>query len=98
VRSNKEVLQKWEKEEKGAHKIMAMGDVEHIDKIRDHLQTKFPNQLHLYRSKDTYLEIAPSSISKYTAIELLLQEHFKMSPMEAVAIGDNYNDVEMLRN
>lgn len=98
VSSNTEVIKKWQREEKGAHKIMAMGEVEHIDQIRDHLEDRFPGQLHLYRSKDTYLEIAPSSISKYTAIELLLQEHYHYTPKEAVAIGDNYNDVEMLRN
>lgn len=98
VKSNKEVIKKWEQEEKGAHKIMAMGEVEHIDKIRDHLEDKFSGKLHLYRSKDTYLEIAPSSISKFTAIELLLKEHFNYSPQEAIAIGDNYNDVEMLKN
>lgn len=97
VRSNKEVIEKWEREQKGAHKIMAMGEIEQIDTIRDHLEEKFPGQLHLYRSKDTYLEIAPSSISKYTAIELLLKEHYEYSPTQAVSIGDNYNDVEMLR-
>ncbi|HSI70438.1 MAG TPA: HAD family hydrolase [Gillisia sp.] len=98
VKTNTEVIKKWEQEDKGAHKIMAMGNIDHIDKIRDHLENKFSGKLHLYRSKDTYLEIAPSSISKYTAIEMLLQEHFNYSPTEAVAIGDNYNDVEMLRN
>lgn len=98
VKSNTEVIKKWEQEEKGAHKVMAMGEITHIDRIRDHLENKFPGQLHLYRSKDTYLEIAPSSISKYTAIEMLLQDHFNYNPKEAVAIGDNYNDVEMLRN
>jgi hypothetical protein len=40
-------MKKWEKEGKGAHKIMAMGEVAHIDKIRDHLENKFPGQLHL---------------------------------------------------
>lgn len=97
VKSNEEVIKKWEREKKGAHKIMAMGEVEHINTIRDYLKDKFPGQLHLYRSKNTYLEIAPSSISKYTAIEMLLQDHFNYSPKQAVAIGDNYNDVEMLR-
>ncbi|MCM4159752.1 HAD family hydrolase [Antarcticibacterium flavum] len=97
VRSNDQVIKKWDREEKGAHKIMAMGEIEQIDTIRDYLEEKYPGQLHLYRSKDTYLEIAPSSISKFTAIEMLLKEHFHLSPKEAVAIGDNYNDIEMLR-
>lgn len=98
VKANEDVIQNWKEEGKGAHKIMAMGKEEHIDQIRDFLNTNFPDQLHLYRSKDTYLEIAPKEISKFTAIEVLLEKHFKFSVEEAVAIGDNYNDVEMLRH
>lgn len=98
VKSNAETIDKWKSENKGAHKIMAMGEEGHIDQIRNFLAESFPGQLHLYRSKDTYLEIAPSSISKFTAIEFLLKDHFKLSTEEAVAIGDNYNDVEMLKN
>lgn len=97
VKPNKEVIKKWKEEGKGAHKIMAMGKEEHIDQIRDFLNDSFPGQLHLYRSKDTYLEIAPKKISKFTAIEVLLEKHFGFSTEEAVAIGDNYNDVEMLK-
>lgn len=98
VKSNEDVIQDWKEEGKGAHKIMAMGREDQIDQIRDFLNSNFPDQLHLYRSKDTYLEIAPRSISKFTAIELLLEKHFGYSVEEAVAIGDNYNDVEMLKH
>ncbi len=98
VKSNSEVIQKWRSESKGAHKIMAMGKETHIDKIQDYLIRKYPEELHLYRSKDTYLEIANKKISKFTAIEFLLKQHYRISIEEAIAIGDNYNDVEMLRN
>lgn len=96
VKSNAEVIERWKAEGKGAHKIMAMGAEEHIDRLRDFLAAEFPGDLHLYRSKDTYLEIAPSSISKLTAIELLLEKHYRHSLEAVVAFGDNYNDVEML--
>lgn len=98
VKSNEEVIKKWKEEDKGAHKIMAMGKEAYIDQIRDFLESNFPNQLHLYRSKDTYLEIAPKSISKFTAVELLLEKQYGFSITETVAIGDNYNDVEMLKH
>jgi len=98
IKSYREVIKKWKSEQKGAHKIMAMGEESQIDQIRDYLAEKFPDQLHLYRSKNTYLEIAPKRISKYTAIELLLHQHFNLSSIEAIAFGDNYNDVEMLKN
>ncbi|MFZ0491449.1 MAG: HAD family hydrolase [Salegentibacter sp.] len=97
VMVNSEVIAKWKKEEKGAHKIMAMGTEEQIDQIRDFLSSNYPGQLHLYRSKPTYLEIAPKSISKFTAIQLLLKKHFDCEPEHCIAFGDNYNDVEMIK-
>lgn len=96
-RENKEVINKWSKEEKGAHKIMAMGEEEKIDKIFNFLSDKFPKDLHLYRSKPTYIEIAPRAISKLTAVEHLLDHHFRIPLSQSMAFGDNYNDIEMLK-
>jgi len=98
IKSNLEVVKKWKAEDKGAHKIMAMGPEKQIDDIRDFLAKTFPDQLTMYRSKDTYLEIAHKSISKLTAIELLLEKHFSHGLHETIAFGDNYNDVDMLKN
>lgn len=97
IRSNAEVLSLWKQENKGAHKIMAMGEESKIDQIRDFLATEFPEEVHLYRSKTTYLEIAPKSISKFTAIRLLLDNHFQLETKDTIAFGDNYNDVEMIK-
>ncbi|SHN03094.1 hypothetical protein SAMN05878281_3152 [Salegentibacter salegens] len=97
IKSNNEVLSAWKKDNKGAHKIMAMGDEAHIDKIKDYLSENFPGQLHLYRSKPTYLEIANKEISKLTAIKFLLKNHFNLTPEQSIAFGDNYNDVEMIK-
>ncbi|GAA4319125.1 fructose-phosphate phosphohydrolase SppA [Pontixanthobacter gangjinensis] len=94
---NKVVIQKWKEEEKGAHKIMAMGEEEKIDSIFSFLKNKYPEQLHLYRSKPTYIEIAPKAISKLTAVNHLLENHFKIPLSQSMAFGDNYNDIEMLR-
>ncbi len=97
LKSNREVISEWKQENKGAHKIMAMGDEAHIDAIKDHLMNEFPNQLHLYRSKSTYLEISNKEISKLTAIKFLLDNHFKIKAEDTIAFGDNYNDVEMIK-
>lgn len=97
VKQNAEVIEDWEKKGKGPHKIMCMGEEENITAIENHLFERYPNTLHLYRSKPTYLEIANKKISKLTAIELLLEEHFKFSLSETVAFGDNYNDYEMIK-
>lgn len=92
-----EVLKTWEPAGKGAHKIMAMGETPTIDKIEDFLFRNYKDQLHLYRSKETYLEIANKEVSKLTAIKLLLKSHFSYSLEDTIAFGDNYNDYEMLK-
>lgn len=97
VLSGQEVIKKWEDENKGAHKIMCMGEEDQIDSIVEFLSKNYRNELHLYRSKATYLEIANRKVSKLTAIKVLLEEHFQYSLKEAIAFGDNYNDYEMLK-
>ncbi|APG60046.1 Cof-type HAD-IIB family hydrolase [Christiangramia salexigens] len=97
IKSNQDVINHWKDEQKGAHKIMAMGEEENIDAIFRFLENNFPDDLHLYRSKPTYLEIAPRAISKLTAVEHLLQTHYQFPLSQSMAFGDNYNDVEMLK-
>ncbi|AVR45765.1 Cof-type HAD-IIB family hydrolase [Christiangramia fulva] len=97
IKSNSEVIEKWKNESKGAHKIMVMGEEEKINTIWNFLEDKFPEELHLYRSKPTYIEIAPKSISKLTAVEHLLKNHYQIPMSQCLAFGDNYNDIDMLR-
>ncbi len=97
VKPINQVLKDWKSDLKGAHKIMCMGDEKLINLIVVFLESKYSSDLHLYRSKPTYLEIAHKSISKLTAIELLLNTHFNIPIEQAIAFGDNYNDIEMLK-
>jgi Cof subfamily protein (haloacid dehalogenase superfamily) len=98
IKSPVEVLKSWVAEEKGAHKIMCMGDAEEIDALYKSLENNFSDEIMLYRSKDTYIEISHKDISKKTAIEVLLKQCYTNISMEKViAFGDNYNDIEMLK-
>lgn len=98
VRSLEDTLLDWETSNKGAHKIMCMGEEPEISALFNALETKFPNELSLYRSKPTYIEIANKKISKETAIYKLLQERYPNQKIEhVIAFGDNYNDIEMLK-
>ncbi|WP_224483349.1 HAD family hydrolase [Robertkochia aurantiaca] len=97
VLSNSETLSKWQDEKKGAHKIMCMGDAAAIDRIFKFLKERFNDDLHLYRSKDTYIEIADKSVSKLTGIKLLAEQLRPGTSLQQImAFGDNYNDVEMI--
>lgn len=98
VRPSHEVINNWKSQDKSAHKLMCMGEPEKIDQVFNYLSNQFNQQLHLYRSKDTYLEIASKRISKLTAINSLLTNHFSLKLEDAIAFGDNYNDYEMLKS
>ena len=54
----------------------------------------FPS-LNVVRSAPYLLEIIDKSVSKATGIKVLLS-HYGFGLDEAIAFGDNYNDVEML--
>ncbi len=96
VLSNEKVLFNWRTQQKGAHKIMCMGEASKIDSLFRVLTEKLGHCIHLYRSKPTYIEIAPKEISKFTAIEGLLQQKFDFTTDKVVAYGDNYNDIDLL--
>lgn len=98
VKPNKTVLTQWKNEGKGAHKIMCMGNEAEIANLYKVLEKSFTNEIMLYRSKPTYIEISHSSVSKKTAIEVLLNSCYTNISMEnIVAFGDNFNDIEMLK-
>lgn len=89
-------LNNWEQREVGAHKIMLMCTKSSADLLMPLLQEKFTDKLNLYRSNDTLIEIAPKSVSKLSAIKLLMSENDTLE--DIIAFGDNYNDMEMLEN
>ena len=91
------VLDLWERTNMGAHKVMCMGDAREIKVLDETLRAQFPNEIHVYRSKATYLEIAPKVISKASALKLLLHELYAIEMQEVIAFGDNYNDIELLQ-
>lgn len=98
IKASVEVLASWEEEGKGAHKIMCMGDEAEIDALYKSLEANFSNEIMLYRSKETYIEISHKNISKKTAIDVILEDCYPTLTMDnVVAFGDNYNDIEMLK-
>lgn len=97
--SNQKVLSHWKETGNGAHKVMCMGSENEIDQLYGYLERNFSNKIALYRSKETYIEISPKSISKKTAIEFLLQSNYPTLTMKnVIAFGDNFNDIEMLQS
>lgn len=96
IKSNEKVLKLWKTSNTGAHKIMCMGEAKLIDAFYKKLSNQLNEDLHLYRSKETYIEIAPKKISKKSAIDFLISSEFDLDMTGVMSFGDNYNDIEML--
>ena len=93
-----DIMDKVSSTTSGIHKVMCMGPEPEIETLYNALHTMFFDEIHVYRSKSTYLEIAPKLISKATALSLVMSKLFDSDPSQVIAFGDNYNDVEMIRS
>jgi len=89
-------IKNWAGENHGPHKILLMGEPDELDSISKILKEKTNHQLSIYKSKATYLEIMNVTASKKSAIDYLLKQ-YNVRAKEIIAIGDNYNDIEMLQ-
>ena len=77
------------------NKLFAMGAPELIARMEQELSEVLP-ALSIVRSAPHLLEIIERTVSKAMGIELLLA-HCGIDRTEALAFGDNYNDIPMLR-
>jgi Cof subfamily protein (haloacid dehalogenase superfamily) len=79
-------------------KILAMSeDVELIDSLLLDLRRRYPkDELHITTSVPIFLEATNAGVNKGTAIDYVARELLGISAANVLAIGDNYNDVEML--
>ena len=79
-------------------KVLALSDdVALITKLLGDLQTLYtPAELYLTKSVATFFEATNPLVSKGTAVRYLAEEHLGLKPENVMAIGDNFNDVEML--
>ncbi|MBK1811948.1 HAD family phosphatase [Clostridium sp. YIM B02505] len=88
----KEIIKVWKNDGTGPNKILCMASPEEIDILKENIKAV---ELNIYPSKPTYLEIMPIKASKTSAINCL-QKEFGINKAEIIAMGDNYNDVDML--
>ena len=76
------------------NKIMIICAPPTCEEMERELGKMFP-ALNVVRSAPYLLEIMDKSVSKAVGIEILLR-HYNFGVDDAVAFGDNYNDIEML--
>ena len=76
------------------HKILLMAEPELCERAERELSARFP-MFHVVRSAAFLLEIMDAAVSKASGIEVMLK-HFGFTAEQALSLGDNYNDIEML--
>jgi Cof subfamily protein (haloacid dehalogenase superfamily) len=79
-------------------KILAMSeDIDLIEQLRLDLRQRYaPSELHVTTSVPIFLETTQSGVNKGTAIDHLTKDLIGITTENILAIGDNYNDVEMI--
>jgi Cof subfamily protein (haloacid dehalogenase superfamily) len=76
------------------HKLLIIGARERIEALQGTVrQAGLP--IHAVQSEPVYLEILPSGVSKGAALRAMV-EALGTSIEETIAIGDNWNDLEMI--
>ena len=76
-------------------KLIIIDDEEEIPDILAELKDRFADQLHITTSKSVFIEIMNQEVNKGQAVADLA-EQYGFGPQEIIAIGDSYNDCEML--
>ena len=77
------------------HKLLCNGAPKQIMTLQNDAAKQFP-QLNFARSGPTYLEVMPKGSSKGKAVEVL-QTYYGIDRQAAVACGDSFVDLEMIR-
>lgn len=80
-----------------AIKIMAISKNEkQLLAMEEELKSKFAQSLYITRSKPGYLEVMDRAASKARALELIAS-HYGIERCEVMAVGDSYNDLDMIK-
>ncbi|WP_010238773.1 Cof-type HAD-IIB family hydrolase [Clostridium arbusti] len=87
-----ELIKLWKDEITGPNKILCMSEPDAINSLKEKIKDY---DLNIYPSKPTYLEIMPMKASKTSAIDVL-RRRFNIEQNEILAMGDNYNDMDMI--
>ncbi|MBD2676902.1 MULTISPECIES: Cof-type HAD-IIB family hydrolase [Nostoc] len=79
-------------------KILALcDDTNFISEVLGNLRRQYtPAELYLTTSVATFLEATNASVNKGTAVRYLAEELLGLEVANVMAIGDNFNDLEML--
>ncbi len=76
-------------------KLLIINDEHKLDDLALNLRDLVGNKLHITKSKPYFLEITHPQATKGQAIQALV-EQLGIKPAQVMAVGDSYNDLDML--
>jgi len=76
-------------------KLLAIAGEPQLDRLSAELTPQYAGKVHIAKSKPFFLEFSHPQATKGHALEVLAG-HFGIKREEIMAVGDSYNDLEML--
>ncbi|AST93543.1 haloacid dehalogenase [Sutcliffiella cohnii] len=76
-------------------KVLMVGDPDKMKSITERLQIELADEFSVMRSKPFFLEFTEKGVTKGTSLNQLIQ-HLGIKREEVIAMGDSYNDQEMI--
>lgn len=89
------MLDSWLAADRGPGKILAISKPDAALQVQSGLKEQFDGRVNISMSKPTYVEIMNLQASKLNALRFIMS-HYNIRREETLAIGDNYNDAEMI--
>lgn len=83
-------------EPEGVEKILMMGEEADLDRLAPLLGQRYGEKVHITKSKPHFLEMTDRTVNKGVALAALA-EHLGIAQAEVMAIGDSFNDLEMIK-
>ena len=80
---------------KAPTKLLTIAEEPLLDRLMEELKFKYAGRVHISKSKPYFLEFSHPEATKGYALQALA-EHYGIKREEVIAIGDSYNDLEML--
>ena len=77
-------------------KMLLCGEPETLKQTEKLLKDRFGGELDIYLSAPWFLEVMPKGINKGIGLEIICAD-IGISPSEAIAFGDSFNDIPMIQ-
>jgi len=84
------------REPEGVEKILLMGEEADLDQLAPILSQRYGEKVHITKSKPCFLEMTERSVNKGVALAALA-ERLGIAQSDVMAIGDSFNDLEMIK-